>query len=89
NDPEMINFIAHSFKALKTTLGELKNYYSEFKVSQHIDNLSLQQPASFPYPFSFKTDNNNDINFIYKDQLYSNKLVLEYKDKIESLKISR
>jgi len=71
----MMISIARAFKALKTALGELKNYYSEFQVTQHIDNLSLQRPASFPYPSSFKMDDNSDIKFIYKDQLCDGELV--------------
>jgi len=44
--------------------------------------------SQFSISSSFKTDNNNDINFIYKDQLCGDKLVFrvqgqngEFKDK--------
>jgi hypothetical protein len=86
NDPEMMVSITRTFKALKTVLGELKNYYSEFQVTQHIDNLSLQRPASFPYPSSFKMDDNRDIKFIYKNQLCDGKLVFRMQGQNEEFK---
>jgi len=58
-----------TLKALKDELKELEDYYKSVKP----DNPNIPQQSFYPYPNSFKNQNNEQIQFIYLKELDENK----------------
>ncbi|CAG8487826.1 3297_t:CDS:2 [Paraglomus brasilianum] len=96
NAPEMMMVIVRTLVALKLALKELVDYYSTPQVIPDISDLNLQRSAAFPYPCSFKTFDNRNVEFIYSNQLSEGKLLFivqgqneEFKDKLMIVKFTR
>jgi len=74
--PEHLLTVLATLKALKDGLKELEDYYKSVKP----DNPNIPRQSFYPYPNSFRNQNNKQIQFIYLKELDENKSLFLIKE---------